>query len=217
MKNLKKITFTILAFILVMSMTNAQDNDYNTNSDEKVRIGIKVGTNYSNVYDERGDDFVAEAKFGGVGGAWVSIPIGTYLGIQPEFLLSQRGFRATGSVIGLNYELKRTSTFIDVPLYLAFRPLSFITVLVGPQFSYLIYQKDEFTSSITSFDVEQEFENDDVRKNLLCFVGGIDVNIKHIVVGARAGFDFQDNQGDGNPTTPRYKNVWLQATLGFRF
>lgn len=215
MKNLKKI---VVATVVLLSTTTAI-NAQNSNSDKEgsLRIGIKAGLNYSNVYDERGDDLVADGKFGLAGGGFLSIPIGDLLGIQPEFLISQKGFRATGSVVGLNYELTRTSTFIDVPLFFAIRPVPFITILAGPQFSYLINQKDVFTSSVTSFEVEQEFENDNIRKNIMCFVGGIDINVKHVVVGARAGFDFQDNAGDGTNSTPRYKNVWFQGTVGLRF
>jgi hypothetical protein len=213
MKNLKRITLAVL--VLASTAINAQDND--TDKENSLRIGVKAGLNYSNVYDERGDDLVADGKFGLAGGAFLSIPIGDFFGIQPEFLFSQKGFKATGSVVGLNYELTRTSTFIDVPLFFAVRPVPFITILAGPQFSYLINQKDEFTSSVSSFEVEQEFETDNIRKNIMCFVGGIDINVSHVVVGARAGFDFQDNAGDGTNSTPRYKNVWYQATVGFRF
>jgi len=214
MKNLKRITLAVLALASTATI-NAQEND--SDKENSLRIGVKAGLNYSNVYDERGDDLVADGKFGLAGGAFLSIPIGDFFGIQPEFLFSQKGFKATGSVVGLNYELTRTSTFIDVPLFFAVRPVPFITILAGPQFSYLINQKDEFTSSVSSFAVEQEFENDNIRKNIMCFVGGIDINVSHIVIGARAGFDFQDNAGDGTNSTPRYKNVWYQATVGIRF
>ncbi len=214
MKNLKRITLAVLALASTATI-NAQEND--SDKENSLRIGVKAGLNYSNVYDERGDDLLADGKFGLAGGAFLSIPIGDFFGIQPEFLFSQKGFQATGSVLGLNYELTRTSTFIDVPLFFAVRPVPFITILAGPQFSYLINQKDEFTSSVSSFAVEQEFNNDNIRKNVMCFVGGVDINISHIVVGARAGFDFQDNAGDGTNSTPRYKNVWYQATVGIRF
>lgn len=52
---------------------------------------------------------------------------------------------------------------------------------------------------------------------MLGFVGGFDLNFDHISVGARIGTDFQSNRGDGTSETPRYKNVWGQLTLGYRF
>jgi hypothetical protein len=36
--------------------------------------------------------------------------------------------------------------------------------------------------------------------------------MNNIVIGARAGWDLLNNKGDGTSTTPRYKNMWYQAT-----
>jgi hypothetical protein len=78
-------------------------------------------------------------------------------------------------------------------------------------------QKDEFDNSIISGQQEQVFQTDNLRKNIFGGVGGIDFNFQTLVVGLRAGWDLQNNNGDGTTTTPRYKNVWYQATIGFRF
>jgi hypothetical protein len=37
------------------------------------------------------------------------------------------------------------------------------------------------------------------------------------VLSARSGWDVQRNNGDGTSSIPRYKNVWFQATIGYRF
>ena len=55
------------------------------------------------------------------------------------------------------------------------------------------------------------------KKSVLCFLGGIDINLDQFVLSARAGWDLQNNNGDGTSTNPRYKNVWYQATIGFKF
>ena len=64
---------------------------------------------------------------------------------------------------------------------------------------------------------EDEFDNENIRKNTLGASLGLDININHFVIGARAAWDLQDNKGDGTSSTPRYKNTWLQATVGFKF
>jgi len=51
----------------------------------------------------------------------------------------------------------------------------------------------------------------------MCLIGGADVNFKHFVLGVRAGCDIMNNNGDGSSTTPRYKNVWYQVTIGYSF
>jgi hypothetical protein len=184
---------------------------------EKFTFGVKGGLNLSNVYDTKGEQFDADAKFGFVAGAFMSIPLGKVIGVQPEILISQKGFQATGVLLGAPYSFTRTTTYIDVPLLFAVKPFELLTLLAGPQYSYLQIQKDVFGSATTSVDQETQFKNDNIRKNTLCFTGGADLNLDHVVVGARLGWDLFNNNGDGTSTTPRYKNVWYQGTIGFRF
>ena len=76
--------------------------------DPGLKIGVKAGLNLSNVYDSQDEDFQADSKLGFAGGAFLSIPIGTYFGIQPELLFSQRGLRGSGSFLTSEYTFKRT-------------------------------------------------------------------------------------------------------------
>lgn len=179
-------------------------------------FGLKGGANYSNQYDSKTNDLSATSKFGLAAGAFLAIPIGQYFGVQPEILFSQKGFKAKGSVLGSPYNLTRTTNYIDVPLLLAIKPIPAVTILVGPEYSYLIKQKDVFSNNVFTTEQTKQFDNEDIRKNVLGFVGGVDINLKSVVVGLRAGWDIQNNNGDGTTTTPRYKNAWTQATLGFR-
>jgi len=208
----KILIVSILAVMFITTQSKAQ-TDYR----KKFMVGLKAGANSSNVYDAQGEAFIATPKYGFAGGVFLSIPIGKYLGIQPEILYSQKGFKATGNLLGSPYELTRTTSFIDVPLLLAIKPARFITLLAGPQFSYLVKQKDVFSNSSSTTQQEQVFNNDNIRKNILCFLGGVDFNFNHLVLGARAGWDLKNNNGNDTSTTPRYKNAWLQATVGVRF
>jgi hypothetical protein len=210
-----KTILMILAVSVMANISSAQDNK--TDFRNKLQFGLKIGANYSNVYNVKSSEFNADAKFGFAGGAFVAIPIGTYLGVQPEIQYSQKGYKATGSVLGLTYKYTSTSTYIDVPILFALKPSEFITILAGPQYSYLIKQEDVFTSSFINSDQEQDFKNNNIRKNTLCFTGGLDITIKNIVIGARVGWDLLTNNGDGTSTNPRYKNEWYQATIGYRF
>ena len=211
---MKKNLFAVLALILMASTMNAQDAA--SNSRDQIHIGLKVGANYSNVYDTQGEKYDANGKIGFATGAFLSIPIGTFLGIQPEVLFSQKGFKATSSVLGSDVSLTRTTNYIDIPVFLAIKPTEMLTLLVGPQYSYLMKQKDVFSSPITNIVVNQDFKNDNIRKNTFCMVAGVDINLSNLVLGARVGMDMFNNNGDGTSTTPRYKNVWAQATVGFR-
>lgn len=218
---MKKQVIFIAICLLLVGYTSAQEETSNeTNRIDfrsHVLIGFKAGVNASNVVDAKGESFTSTGKLGFVGGVFVSIPIGKYLGIQPELLYSQKGFVATGVLLGSNYQVTRTSTFIDLPILFAFKPSEFMTFLAGPNYAFLLKQKDSFGNATTTSEQETVFENADQRKNTFGVLGGADITIKHLVLGVRVGWDIQANNSDNNAATPIYRNVWYQATVGFRF
>lgn len=212
MKTIIQSTFLTIIFSAFFGTLMAQD-DFN----ERVVIGLKGGLNSSNVYDEQGDDFVADPKLGFAVGGFLGIPLGSFLGIQPEVLYSQKGFQSSGKILLQDYTFTRTTNHLDIPIQLQIKPVKFITILAGPQFSYLLSSKDELKINNSSGVNEEDFDNDNPRKNMLGFVGGLDINISRLVIGGRLGWDFQDNKGDGTNSNPRYKNRWVQLTAGVRF
>lgn len=209
---IQKIFILSLLSLISIATLNAQTEDKRENFD----FGIKAGFNVSNVWDSKGEEFKADAKAGFAGGVFLGIPIGKYLGIQAEGLISQKGFKGSGIVLGSPYSTERTTTYLDIPLQVQLKPLRFFTLLAGPQFSYLLNQKDKYTFGTNSTEQEKEFDNDNIRKNILGFVAGADINYEHFVLSGRVGWDFQANNGDGTSETPRYKNQWLQFTLGLK-
>lgn len=216
---MKNAILMIAMVMLTITNSYAQTETTSSSTDnrEKLFFGLKVGTNYSNVYDSQGEDFVADSKFGLAGGAFVSIPIGSFFGIQPEVLFSQKGYKSTGTFLGSSYSMTRTTDYLDIPLLVTIKPIENVSILFGPQFSYLMKQKDDFTGGTITSTQEETYTNDNYRKNTFCLTGGADLNFDHLVIGLRAGWDVENNNGDGSTTTPRYKNMWYQATIGYRF
>ncbi|HLW39503.1 MAG TPA: porin family protein, partial [Brumimicrobium sp.] len=196
---MKKVLLFTALFSFGALFTNAQD------ARDQFKFGLKGGATLSNVYDSDGEKFDANAKLGYTAGLTIDIPLGEIIGIHPEVLITQKGYKGTGSLLGQSYDYSRTTTFLEIPLLIALKPTEFLTVVAGPQFAYLLKQNDKFNSFIFSDENEQEFEQDDIRKNLLGFVGGVDLNFNHFTIGARAGVDFQANRGKGDHVTPRYK------------
>ena len=211
---MSKILLVIVSVLFMTHMSNAQEAD----SQKKISYGLKAGLNISSVYDSDGEDFDADPKFGLAAGIFVAFPIGKSFGFHPEVLFSQKGYKTSGTYLGVfDYEFTRTSNFLDIPLLIAYKPSETFALVAGPQISYLMYQKDVFTSGELSEQQTEDFANDNLRKNTLCFLGGFDLNFYPVVIGARAGWDIQNNNGDGTSTDPRYKNVWYQASIGYRF
>ena len=212
MKAIGKITLSI--FFLSSGVAVAQ-----TDADMRERLvfGVKAGANYSNVWDENKQDFTADGKAGFAAGAFLSIPIGRYLGVQPEVMFSQKGFQGSGSFLTYPYDYSTTTTYIDIPLLVTFKPSPFVSIVAGPQYSFLLSERNTFSSPNFTSEELEEYENDNIRKNTLGLQVGADFNLNHFVISPRAGWDFQSNNGDGTSSIPRYKNQWLQLTVGYRF
>ena len=183
---------------------------------DELKFGIKAGVNYSNVYDEQGQDFVASGKTGFAAGAFVAIPLGKFFGIQPEVMYSQKGYKATGTALGFNYDYSKTTSYVDVPLLLQIKPIPMLSFVAGPQFSYLLDTKYSFNGNTTT-TTEANVNSDNYKKNIFGFVVGADVNIDHFLVSGRAGWDINKSDAEGNSTAPRYKNQVLQLTVGYIF
>lgn len=216
MKTLSR-TIAVSLTLLFGALGFAQDSSIpSSDSRQELKFGLKAGINFANVYDEQNQDYVADGKIGIAAGGFLSVPIGKFIGFQPEVMYSQKGFKASGTLLGTNYDFERTSSFIDIPLQLQIKPLQQLTFLVGPQFSYLLDTKNDFNGS-TSTTQEAAINSENYKKNIFGFVVGADVNLENIVISGRAGWDISKSDSDGNSTTPRYKNQVIQLTLGYRF
>lgn len=208
---------SLIAIFIACGIINANAQTVVKDTREDFVFGIKAGINGSNVWDEQGQDFRADPKVGFVGGGFLGIPIGKYLGVQPEVLFSQKGFQGSDVILNSRYRFTRTTSHLDIPVLIQVKPVEFVTVVGGPVYSYLLRQHDEFIWEGTALEIEQDFANDNIRKNRFGLMLGGDVIIDPLVISGRAGWDLQDNHGDGSSSTPRYKNQWLQLTLGFQF
>jgi hypothetical protein len=210
----KVVILSLLMGFLGIHASQAQSS--NSSNADGFKFGLKAGTNFSNVYDSQGEKFKADGKFGFAGGVFLEIPLGKYLGVRPEILYSQKGFKATGQYVGVNYDFTRTTDYIDIPVLVTIKPISMLTINAGPQFSFLTQKKDVFHSNLLNSQQQEKFSNDNYRKNLMSLTAGVGINLGQIIIDLRANYDMQENHGDGTSTTPRYKNAWYQATVGFR-
>jgi hypothetical protein len=219
-----KLTITTLLTALLITssvgIVSAQyqsDTSYDLDRRNDFTFGVKLGANLSRMYDAETNDFVADPKVGYAAGVFATIPITTFIGVQPEVLWSQRGFIGRGTFLGNDYRLSRTHNYLDIPILLSIKPSPIVTILVGPQYSYLLSTNDEYTSGNTTFEDQNDFDNDNVLKNTLALTGGLDLSLDPLVVGLRAGWDIRKNDGDGTTTSIRYKNMWYQLSIGFQF
>ncbi|MDD2192028.1 MAG: porin family protein [Bacteroidales bacterium] len=214
---MKKTILILAATFLLATNLSAQIGN-GSDSRDNLRFGVKAGMNLSNMYDSKNEQYDADTKVGFVGGVFISIPIvGKVIGIQPEVLFSQKGFSASTNypLIG-EISFTRTTNYLDIPIFLAFKPIENLTILAGPQYSYLFKQIDNFKGLGANNSVVTDFENENIRKNTFSLAIGADLNFNYFVVGIRGGWDLTNNNGNGTSDTPRYKNAWGGLTVGFR-
>ncbi len=190
----------------------AQDEDLR----DQVGIGFKAGINSSNLYDTKSEGFEHDAKLGLALGGYLSIPLGKVIGFQPEVMYSQKGYKGSGNILTADYSYTRKTDYLDIPLQLQIKPAPFLTILAGPQYSFLLSKGFDFDSGSISVDQQNDIEDNDIRKNTLGAVVGLDFNFSRLVLSGRFSWDLQHNDGDGSSVSPRYKNVVAQATLGIR-
>lgn len=200
----------------MLSYATYGQNDTRDNR-EKLQFGINAGLAYSNVFDERTDNFVADGKIGAVAGIALSIPIGRYLGFQPEAVFIQKGFEGDSRIDTRSYSLKRTTNHIDFPLQLKFKPAKNFSLLGGPQYSFLLSRKDEISNSSITLVEEDHIKNDKIQNNIFGLIFGAELNFNAVTVTGKAGWDMQQNTDDDISYTPRYKNSWIQLTVGLMF
>jgi hypothetical protein len=212
---MKTIIFLILGIFFFTTEQYAQNQTEDNR--EKLQFGLRAGASYANVYDEKGEDFVADGKVGAVGGIVLSIPIGRYLGFQPEAMFIQKGFSGDARYNGKPYSLTRTTNHLDFPLQLKFNPAKNFSLLGGPQYSFLLSKKDKIDVGNLTIEEEDFIKNDKIQENIFGLVFGAEFNFNAVTVTGKVGWDLQQNDDDGPTISPRYKNQWLLFTLGLNF
>ena len=126
MKNL----FIIFTFNLLLS----------TAAIAQVQMGLKAGAMLSNAGGNHNSSvFNENAKLSYTGGAFLTFPINSKIGLQVEALYANQGnrfysYKSGGSTSGT---FQTNLHYISVPVLLQYYLLDHLTIEAGPEFSYL--------------------------------------------------------------------------------
>lgn len=210
---MKTVVFLILSMFLISPAISYSQNETEDNREE-LQFGIMAGLSFSNVWDEREDDLVADGKVGAVAGVVLSIPIGMYLGFQPEAVFVQKGFKGDARYEGASFSLTRTTNHLDFPLQLKFKPVKNFSLLGGPYYSFLLSKKSEMDLGALTLVQQETIKNDKIQENVYGLIFGAEANFNAITISGKAAWDMKQNTDDGESRLPRYKNQWIQLTVG---
>jgi hypothetical protein len=211
-----------ISLFLIPFLTPAQDQqgadpkEDSRAAKKQVLFGVRAGLSKSNIY-AASSVLSASPRNGFSGGVFMALPIGSLLGIQPELILIQKGFSGTGTMNGERYDIIRTTTHLDIPIQVQLKPFRWLTILAGPQYSYLLKQTDQVTYGTAQQPPATRFSDVDLNQNLFGTLVGFDINVRHLMFSWRSGWDLTASPRSNTAAVPGYRNRWTQLTLGYRF
>lgn len=199
---MKKIIF-LAAGLLIAGAVNAQ-----------VKFGVTGGLDVSNIIKTNDQNFSTNYVTGFNGGVTLEIPLIGPLGVQPEILYAQKGYKA--NVTGGDFT--QTSNFIDIPLMARLKLAEGFVIMAGPQFSYLASTTNVYSNGIAT-SVQKQYSDDasNFHRAIIGGVAGFSIDLsKNIDFRARYALDLQKNNGDGTSQTPEFRNQVFQFGLAFK-
>ncbi|HEX8428909.1 porin family protein [Hymenobacter sp.] len=192
-----------------------------------IRFGIKGGANLSNLSGDLTNEDRYENKLGFHGGVMLNIGLvdDGFLSVQPEVLFSQKGFTYANdefTVAGsrFKYDGDVTYNYIDVPVLLKIKAGS-VYFEAGPQYSYLLKVKNDFTGTVNGTPITQTSNTsnlDNVNRNEIGYAAGLGYQSEGgLLLGLRYNGSFTDFGKDGyqDADTRNARNSVFQASVGF--
>lgn len=194
---MKRIACVLFIPLLIAMKTEAQG----------FHLGIKAG---ANLFKVDGQSFNQEFEFGYAVGAFSEINFTPNWGIQPEVMFNQTNYR-TGTSFSDVYnvsgfdDVKGKLNYLSIPLLLNFRPIPFLSLLVGPQFGILLNPDEHLVNN-----AQQAFKSGDVS-----LIGGAQLNLAALKLGARYVVGL-NNINNIQSSDVNWKNQGWQIYAGFR-
>jgi hypothetical protein len=174
-------------------------------------FGVKGGLNVSTISKDNGWNDT-NAKIGYFAGVYMHASVNNILSIQPELIYNNMGVKYenanTTHTLNLNY--------LAMPVMFQFEPIPRLYFEAGPQFSYLVGNKNKYESSNKTI-----IEKDKDAYNQLDLSAGLGLGFRfnNMSVGARYLFGFTDIKKSGstswNNDDKQLRNNGLQ--IGFQY
>jgi hypothetical protein len=187
----------VLSLSLVFAVLQSQAQGFH--------LGIKAG---ANLFKIDGESFSQEFNFGYCVGAYSQLNFTPNWGVQPELMFNQTNYK-TGTQFsdiypdGVN-SVKGKLNYLSIPVLLNFRPIPFLSLLAGPQFGIMLNQDEHLVDN-----AQQAFKKGDVS-----FVGGAQLNLAAVMIGARYVIGL--NNINDLPNSETWRNEGWQVYAGFR-
>lgn len=201
MRPLLKTTAFVLS-LLTLTITHSY-------AQQSLQWGLKAGGNY---FKLGGRSFDNTYNLGFSGGAYAEVNYTTKWSIQPELLFnlnSGKTSEAFNSIYGGVSDQLVTLDYITIPILVAFKPIPELSILLGPQYGFLISQTTGLLnpSGTTSPNANQ---NAFSRSDFSLIFGG-QLNLGKVKLGLRY------SEGLNNINRINSSDSWRQYGVQFYF
>lgn len=186
-----------------------------TNMD--ARLGIKVGANLMMGGKLTAGGVTTTSSYvpGFQAGIFLDLPLSENLSFMPEVLYAQKGAKFEETIGGVAGEAKNRIGYIDVPVVLSFHATPELSLLVGPQASFLLHQKT--TTYVNGSETSSTTKKDDFRKSVAGGLVGLAYKVSPLMdLNARYNMDFQSAVKD-NINQDKARLSGFSLSLGYRF
>lgn len=185
-------------------------------SNGEAQFGVKGGVNFSNMYTEDVNDNNVLTSFNA--GIYATLPITSFIAIQPEVLYSRKGSELTYDNAFATGTAQFKLNYIEVPILVKANLTKNLNIHAGPYFAYLV--DAQIKNESDTFNFEDNLDNDDFNKFDAGISAGIGLDFESIGIGARYNYGLttvgkERTTGGATYTVPDGKNsnVSLYMTL----
>jgi hypothetical protein len=184
MKN-SKIIILILLLINLTQFSFAQGTDESS----KLRLGVKGGVNFSNIYTQNVEDNSVLIGFNV--GVFAKLPLTKSFAVQPELLYTTKGAELTYNNYFVNGSAKFNLNYIELPVLLVINLTHNFNFHAGPYVAYLVDANATNNPKGTLFDLQNNLNNEDYNRFDTGLCAGVGFDAKHISFGVRYNYGLQ--------------------------
>ncbi|SFN89936.1 Opacity protein [Paenimyroides ummariense] len=169
----------------------------------QLHLGVKAGANLTKI---DGEGFSDKFALGYQLGGYTYYDFTKALGLQLEVQFNQTNTKIEDRYVDVllnTFDKKKKLNYVSVPLLLRVNSQGFITLLGGPQFSFLSNSNQSILQNSKKL----------FKKTDLGLVAGVEINLRPLRIYGRYTWGFSDVSNIGDSPNSRQIQVGLAANL----
>jgi len=152
------LVLVLISFILSCSNAEAQSK-YKRKLQPQYGLGIRAGLNYSSQSTSGGSATVdVQSIIGYNVGVYVNYFLLDVIAIQPELSLNRKGVHWHDQY----YDANDILTYIDLPVFIKYQPVSILNIHAGPEFGYRLAATQKNLDTKLNTNIREYYKNFDL-------------------------------------------------------